>query len=143
MNQFTEYAVKLVQRGKLNMYHVIHFLAEKAACLLWRPSSVHPGFSYWYSECRLYIVRKDAADVPAYFFVFAGNPEEAIEKAFQAWDVARKDNRTKCETCRVSELCPLKTYLNWCVKAQVHCQLDTRFCAYYEPEQCLKENGND
>lgn len=89
MNLALEYVKKLVRLGKLNMYHVVHFFTNKNKDLLWYPGK-HQGFSYWYAEECLYIVRKWGRKASAYFFVFAENPEEAVEKAIQQLEEWKK-----------------------------------------------------
>jgi len=128
MNWYLEYVEKLVRRGKLNMLHAIHFFADKNDKLLWHQSSNHPRFSYLYAECRLYVVRRETsiADVPVYFFVIAGDPEEAVENAFQSWIHGKKERR-HCEMCRVAKLCTPENFVNVCAA------LGHRWCKYAIP----------
>jgi len=55
----------------------------------------------------------------------------------------RADHQDKCEKCRVKDLCPLGSFVSWCEKAQVHLEIDTRFCVYFEDKiEILTNRGN-
>ena len=65
------------------------------------------------------------------------------------WDDLQKavggerTDQTQCEKCRVKDLCPLGSFVSWCEKAQVHLEIDTRFCVYFEDKiEILTNRGN-